>query len=394
MGHLPDIESSAEHDEPLQCRSWTNMIIWCAISYCCMLIIFIIVCCVQFGLVQSGLLPLFVHGSSPVLFYAFSQSHNHFLKPKDVEIIALVPFQEVQETEILDCYLQRNLASNKGFLDQVFFIPQTNHTESFEWLITTVEATPSYSISNRNLPTHERLDALYVWIDGAVYLEEHTIPTMVKTKLDHPDSLIVSANVVNQGPLEKLHSHPLITSSYHLADQGRHTQKVFRTLGSAAPQAQDKLFQKSNLFPTTNDDEFDTTPIGKSIYAEAGPALSDWRVKAQQHYSFLYHLKWGNLYPYKFPMWSNPVRPISTKFFCFMGYDAAGVESFIRANGLLDRTTKVPDEGGHQVRDNIIIDGKGVVAHYSSKQGLEGLEGTDVLQRYREYARENVCSRL
>ncbi|KAL3441920.1 hypothetical protein BJX65DRAFT_242089 [Aspergillus insuetus] len=392
MGHFPDTESSAELDEPSQCRSWTSMIIWCAMTYCCMLIIFIIICCAKFGLVQFGLLPLFVHGRS-TLFYAFSQSHKPFSKPKDVEIIALVPFQEAHETEILDCYLQRNLASNGGFLDRAFFIPQTDHMESLEWLITTVEATPYYSISDKNSPTHERLDALYVWIDGAVYLEEHAIPTMVKTKLDHPDSLIVSANVVNQGPLEKLHSHPLITFPHHLADQVGYTRNISQT-GSAAPQAQDKLFQKTNLFPFTNDDEFDTTPIGKSIYSEDGPAFVDWRVKAQQHYSFLYHLKWGNLYPYKFPLWSNPVGSISTKFFCFMGYDATRVESFIRGNGLLDRTTKVFDKGGHRVRDNIIIDGKGVVAHYSSKQGLEGLEATDVLQKYRAYARENVCSGL
>ncbi|KAJ0422546.1 hypothetical protein BJY00DRAFT_69623 [Aspergillus carlsbadensis] len=390
MGHLPDIESSAELDESLQRRSWTSMILWCAIGYCCMLIIFIIICCGKFGLVQSGLLPLFVHWSSPALFYAFSQRHKHFSKPKDVEIIALVPFQEVQETEILNCYLQRNLASKGGSLDQVVFIPQTTHVESLEWLITTVEAAPSYSILDRNSPILERLDALYVWIDGAVYLEEHTISTMVKTKLDHPDSLIVSANVVNQGPLEKLHSRPLITFPDRLV---RHTRKVSRT-GSGVPQAQHKLFQKPNknrLFRSSDEDEFDTTPIGESIYSEDGPTLPDWRVKAQQHYSFLYHLKWGNLYPYKFPMWNNPVGPISTKFFCFMGYDAAGVESFTRGNGLFH---EAPDKEGHRVSDNIIIDGKGVVAHYSSKQGLEGLAGTDVLQRYRAYARENICPRL
>jgi hypothetical protein len=44
-----------------------------------------------------------------------------------------------------------------------------------------------------------------------------------------------------------------------------------------------------------------------------------------------------------------------------------------------------------QDTENIIIDGKGLVSHYDDKAGLEGLDSTDVLQRYRAYAEEVIC---
>ncbi|KAL3460557.1 hypothetical protein BJX64DRAFT_183322 [Aspergillus heterothallicus] len=398
MGRLADVESNYDlFDEPPQCCSWINMIIWCAISYCCMLIIFIGVCCHEYGLLQLGLLSLFVHPSSPALFYAFSQRYEPFGKPKGVEVIALVSFQEVEETEILDCYLKRNLASNGGLLDRVMFIPQTTHIESLAWLKTMVEEVPYYSISDWNdtlFAASKKHNALYIWIDGAVFLEDHTIPTMVKTKLDHSDSLIVSANVVNEGPLEKLHSHPLITLASGCRQHSWHDSALpFR--GKAAQKAS-SLPLKGDCVSLFDEDGFDRTPIGKSIYSRDKPGFGNWTVKAQQHYSFLHHLKLGDLYPYKFPMWTNPKGPISTSFFCFTGHDAAAIELFIRENGSLENISGGPEIGGQGVQNitEIIIDGKGLVAHYSAKRGLQALQGTGVLQRYRAYAHDNICPKV
>ncbi|KAL2866824.1 uncharacterized protein BJX67DRAFT_381462 [Aspergillus lucknowensis] len=406
MGRLRDVESVAElNDGPSQCQSWTSIIVWCAISYCCMFSIFIGVCCPDLSLLRLQLLPLFVSGSSPALFYAFSQSPRHFRKPKSLEIVALVPFRHKHETEILDCYLLGNLAANGGFLDRVIFIPQTTDTESLAWLTTTVEGTSSYSVTNRSdfpLETSDwGVDALFVWIDGAVFLEDHTIPTMVKTKLDHPDSLIVSANVVNQGALERLHSHPSVTFPYlpgRQLPQSRAYPESWRAsallswrglVDSPALKAF-TLPLKEHYLPPTDFEAFDHTPIGKSVYSDGGPGWDDWTVKAQQHYSFLHHLELGDLNRYKFPMWANPTAPISTHFFCFMGDDAPAVGSFVRQNDVHDGTAKAPENENGRGKD-IIIDGKGLVAHYSSGHGLEGLKGTDVLQKYRSYAREKVC---
>lgn len=109
MGRFRDVESDVETKmaaDRSQCQSWTGMIFCCAVSYSCMLVIFVRVCFPDFSLLRLGLLPLFVHGSSPALFYAFSQSPRHFSKPKNIEIVALVPFHQHSRTEILDCYLR------------------------------------------------------------------------------------------------------------------------------------------------------------------------------------------------------------------------------------------------------------------------------------------------
>lgn len=38
-----------------------------------------------------------------------------------------------------------------------------------------------------------------------------------------------------------------------------------------------------------------------------------------------------------------------------------------------------------------VADGRGVVAHYSFGPQSKGLGTTDILDRYRSYAKENVC---
>ncbi|KAL4932268.1 uncharacterized protein BDV17DRAFT_191853 [Aspergillus undulatus] len=224
MGRVRDVESHLESDYESnngrsQSRTWTHTIVWSVLSYGGILVIFIRACFPNSSLLKLELLPLFIHGSSPALFYAFSQSPRCYLKPKNIEIVALVPFHQHGRTEILNCYLRRNLASNGGFLDRVVFIPQTNDTESLDWLMYTVNEDLSYSFSEAeglvSATANESMDILFVWIDGdVVFSEAHTIPTMVKTKLDHPDSLIVSANVINEAVLEKLHSHPSIALPY------------------------------------------------------------------------------------------------------------------------------------------------------------------------------------
>ncbi|PTU20208.1 hypothetical protein P175DRAFT_0481289 [Aspergillus ochraceoroseus IBT 24754] len=409
MGRIHDVESYGEADDEQDSprQSWTSLLIWCAISYICMIAIFIRVCCPDLSLLKLGLLPLFVPGSSPTLFYAFSSSAGHFSKPRAIEIVALVPFHEYKRTEILNCYLQKNLASNDGFLDRVVFIPQTNDTDSLRWLAATVEETPSYSVSrSRTFPTEivdQGENMLFVWIDGdVVFLEDHTIPTTVKTKLDHSDSIIVSANVVNQGVLESLHSHPSVALPYRpelQPSQDSVDQNSWRasTLpswngpkGFKVHKGFTSPFRNHRWLPSS-DEDFDHTPIGMAMYTESGPGLDDWTVKAQQHYSFLHRLETGSLNRYKFPMWKQPTDPISQNFFCFMGRDGAAVESFIQRGS--SNKGKSKDESEVEATD-IIIDGKGLAAHYVTGPRLRSLDDTDVLSRYQAYAREMVCPRL
>ncbi|KAL6229524.1 hypothetical protein BDW75DRAFT_235150 [Aspergillus navahoensis] len=283
--------------------------------YTCMVLIFIRVCIPDSSLFGLGLLPLFVHGNTPAFFYAFSRSRRHFSKPRGIEIVALVPFHEPSRTEILACYLSRYLASSGGFLVRVVVMPQTNHTESLEWLSSMVDGTSSYKVSERGYLAYELVDenvsTLFVWIDGdVVFLEHHTIATISRT------------------------NHSSIALPY-----------------------------LPELHPA------------KSVDSNSWRASELPRWKEPTGFQAL---------PF---LWTNLTDSIKTSFFC-MGGDGKHIPV---ADVLQDTAFRPSGHGSHMAKD-LIIDGKGVVAaHYFSGHGSKGLEETDVLQRYRSYAREMGC---
>ncbi|KNG80811.1 hypothetical protein ANOM_009969 [Aspergillus nomiae NRRL 13137] len=297
----------------------------------------------------------------------------------------------------------KNLIDNHGFLDQVIFIPQTNNTESLEWLASTVKRTPLYQVLGfGDYIQWGGMDGnvIFIKIDGdIIFLEDHTVSTIVKTKLDHPDSLIVSANVINQAALQALHSHPGVALPYlpelSSSDQSRApiTQDWRATdLPTWKGPADFKILKgypppsESYRWLPLADEDGDRTPIGMSIYGDNGPELDDWTVHAQQHYSFLQHLEDGNLYRYKFPVWVDPTDSVSPNFLCLRAGDPSIVKSIIQQD-----SDKLSLEVAQKLlgRDpGAIIDGKGLAAHYSIEASLGGLESTDLLHRYRAYAEE------
>lgn len=251
-----------------------------------------------------------------------------------------------------------------------------------------------------------RENVMYVRIDGdVVFLEDHTIPTIVKTKLDNPDTLMVSANVVNEGALASLHSHPGVALPY--LPELDHTEQPSRS------KSQLKHDWRASSLPSWHGPESfrvrkgfkapfeghrwllpreagtDRDPISGSVYTETGPTLRDWTVGAQQHYSFLHHLELDDLNRYKFPIWVNPTEPVSSNFGCFWGKDVKAVRDIFehKSSEELYKSWVKPDG----TRPNITIDGKGLVSHYSARQGVEGLDSTDLLDRYRAYAQDRVC---
>lgn len=94
-----------------------------------------------------------------------------------------------------------------------------------------------------------------------------------------------------------------------------------------------------------------------------------WLSQAQQHISFLHHLERGELQNYKFPLWKNPPGTVSDAF-------------IVLPNGNNTMSSS---------KQNVLIDGKGVVSHYDDAVGAQGLDSTDILDRYRKYAEEHIC---
>ncbi|CAG7946448.1 unnamed protein product [Penicillium salamii] len=398
--NLRDVESHSEGKSSFW-RDWTVILLWSVVGYTCLL--FTVLTFFNPRLVHFDISSLlFRKEISP--FFAFSQASGHYPKPQGFKIVALVPFHDQERTAILDCYLQKNLAQHEGFLDQVVFVPLTDNAASIQWLYSIINQTPEYTIAPAGEASEWQLaeNVMYIRIDGdTVFLEENVIPTIVKTKLDHPDSLIVSANVVNEAALASLHSHPGVALPF-LPELHRIEQP------SRGKPEHDEDWRSSNLprwqgppnFKVTRSFEppfeghrwllpreasSDRDPIAASVYTDTGPTLDDWTVGAQQHYSFLHHLEDNDLGHYKFPMWVDPAEPISQNFGCFWGNDAEAVrDTFNHSTRNLSQNKS--DENPH-----VIIDGKGIVAHYSTQQAAAGLDATDLISRYRAYAREKVC---
>lgn len=288
----------------------------------------------------------------------------------------------------LNIYLeQKNLVENGGLIDEVIFIPETTTTETshLEWLHGLANSSDLYSIGTaRDTMTYSSRD-LYLQIDGdVVYIEDHTIPTIVNTKMQHPESLIVSANVIHQSAVAKFHQRtgviipylpePFLGQKQLLSStlSENSSNKRHGLLWSILPRRMRELFENNNNSSSNNIMNNNPPQTEKS---------NNWIVQAQQHYSFLYHLAQGTLGVYKFPSWTNPPNTVSTALFtCIRGGDMDLISERKSQTSWLRKRT--------------IIDGKGVVSHYSSDEeaGLPGLlDSTDVVQRYQSFAEENVC---
>ncbi|CAG8231734.1 unnamed protein product [Penicillium olsonii] len=397
--NLRDVESNSERKSFW--RDWTLVLLWSVVGYACL--IFTVLAFFNPRLVHFDISSLlFRKEISP--FFAFSQASAHYPKPQGFKIVALVPYHNHERTAILDCYLQNNLVQHEGFLDQVVFVPQTEDPTSIQWLYSIINQTPEYTVAPPGDDGEWEVagNVMYIRIDGdTVFLEDNAIPTIVKTKLDNPDSLVVSANVVNEAALASLHSHPGVALPYlpelHRAGQPSRSK----------PQPDDD-WRPSNLprwqgppsfkiirgfeppfgghrWLLSHDPSSNRDPIAASVYTDTGPTLDDWTVGAQQHYSFLHHLEDNDLGHYKFPLWVNPSEPISQHFGCFWGNDAAAVRNTF--NGTRYSSQHLSDE----TRPQVIIDGKGIAVHYSAEQAAAGLDATDLITRYRAFAREKVC---
>jgi hypothetical protein len=66
-------------------------------------------------------------------------------KPDGLKVIAIVFYGRRRYVEILNCYLQRNLVSRGGLLDEVIFVPNTIDKEDLAYLDHLVETNNYYS---------------------------------------------------------------------------------------------------------------------------------------------------------------------------------------------------------------------------------------------------------
>lgn len=70
------------------------------------------------------------------------------VRPPGLKIVGLIFYGRPMFVNILDCYLQKNLAVNGGYLDEVHFVVNTKHEEDLNWLDGLVARVPEYSRIN------------------------------------------------------------------------------------------------------------------------------------------------------------------------------------------------------------------------------------------------------
>ena len=99
-------------------------------------------------------------------------------KPEGLSVVGMIFYGRKRNVDILDCYLRQNLASNGGYLDEVWFMVHTENKQDVDWLRDLVKDEPDYKyidLGNRTTDYYGYMweypvedDTIYVKIDDDV----------------------------------------------------------------------------------------------------------------------------------------------------------------------------------------------------------------------------------
>jgi hypothetical protein len=232
-----------------------------------------------------------------------------------------------------------------------------------------VSQTPGYTLINNNETRWDgyghswdicELGTMYIKIDDdIVYIEDSTIPAIVRTKLEHPNALLVSANAMNQAGLSWIHQHLGVVKPYlpelkpipHPHPKPRYDWRASLlpdwegpedfevTVGDFRPP-----FPGHRWLPARHLNNTDKTPIVTTEYATGTTGVTSWTVGAQQHYSFLEHLEKGELWRYQFPMWDYHYMRLSITFIAIWGDDIVPVRKDMPSDDEEYLTVTLPEQ--------------------------------------------------
>ncbi|KGQ12586.1 hypothetical protein BBAD15_g1665 [Beauveria bassiana D1-5] len=307
----------------------------------------------------------------------------------------------------------RNLVSNGGLIDEVIWLRRTEKEEDLEFLQKLLDSESRYS--KRDVDRTEASgfasaydgmddDTLYIKIDDdVVFIDDDTILSMICTKLTHPEYYIVSANVVNQPMISWLHWNlgavlpylPDTTNPYPKLKPGERVDWRASTLPNYEGHEELDMLEwkspdqkKHRWLPIRNrtDHVLDGTPIVHTEYHAFGKGLGHWQIGAQQHYSFFENLENKQLHKYKFNIWDFQLKRLGIQFMVVLGKDINGAKP-IGQDDEQHFSVTMPEKTGRAA----VADGRAIVAHYSFGPQSEQLPTTDILDRYRSYAAEQIC---
>lgn len=94
-------------------------------------------------------------------------------KPAGIKVIGMVFYGRKRYVDLLDCYLQQNLASNGGYFDEVWFMAHTKEKDDVTWIEDLVKKTPGYKIVGKGKCEGEKYKCMwnYAVEDKTIYVK-------------------------------------------------------------------------------------------------------------------------------------------------------------------------------------------------------------------------------
>ncbi|KAI0969136.1 hypothetical protein F4678DRAFT_182374 [Xylaria arbuscula] len=279
------------------------------------------------------------HNRSTQLEHYSVAPEGGWQKPSGFKIVAMVFFGRKRYVDILDCYLRQNLASNGGYVDEVWFMVHTEDKEDIAWLDGLIEDTPDYKKvgqencqSNNNkygcLWEHATADkTLYIKLDDdIIYIHQDAIPQLVHTRLAVPHAFAVSAHLVNSPitGMEQFHHnviYPFVpdpnknpnhkaSETWRLSELARYPKNKLKRLQNGDDNSimYPKVPYRGHPFVLLSEDNFDLLHTSMGRYDQDpgpdfiafSPVWKSWAMAAQQQYSLLYNLEKNQISRYFF----------------------------------------------------------------------------------------------
>ncbi|KAL9028756.1 MAG: hypothetical protein Q9196_002924 [Gyalolechia fulgens] len=363
---------------------------------------------------------------------------GNFQKPADFKIIGLIFFGRPPLVAILDCYLKKNLVTNGGFLDEVHFVVNTDKKKDIEYLDGLVKSSKLYKKIelpelgyNSGWQHAVEPEHMYVKIDDdMVFFDDNAVANLVYTKLNHPDSFDVVANLVNSPETGWLHYHFGAIQSYLPETVPPSGKPDPAALGPRAWRASAlPIWNETGemSFPVTTDKPADgsvleadrpeappfkghrwlplpdpekniyKTPMAISEYNPYGPDWISWALAAQVHYSLLENIEKNQLHLYHYGtssptasegVWDTAFGRMNINFMAIWGKDVLDNAPFDGPDDEHELSVNIPSK----LNRPVLVNTHAVAAHFSFRTQHELYE-TDLLDRYRAYANEMVCTK-
>ncbi|RYO90582.1 hypothetical protein DL764_008422 [Monosporascus ibericus] len=428
--------------------------------------------------------------TSPKLHLDSYAPEGGWKKPKGIAVVAMIFYGRKRNVDILDCYLRQNLASNGGYLDEVWFMVHTTVQDDVEWLENLAATEPGYKFVDLGDCTTGNYgcmweyavadDTIYIKIDDDIlYIHHDAIPQLVHTRLAQPHPFAISTQLVN-GPVTGIQqysfgaTHPFLpdprprsarraVETWRPVEMGLYPSDSTKNLPAEegesdkktpvdlAPSYAGHAWLLLSDSPRSSIDLL-RTPMGywnehRIADIAHGIGWTSWGVAAQSAYSLLHNIAtnqmsryhWGRAIDFGFPTTSsnedNHSKSSNIDFFDGKGSSIglAHAQAYAKATTAKSKSTTPPPPGGEQlfdmqyvrynlnfvaiwgrdVRDSLpigaadeeelsqtiprrlgrpfVIDTRAVVGHHSFFTQREGIERTDLLDRWRALANEVAC---